>query len=151
MTMQKTFFQKAFAVVVLGLLTITVAPVASFAETAILNVNDVKTTIMPRMTYIEECKNSLNISNGIATVDCWVSGDVLDATKAKVIAELQLKSGNSWIAYGTWTNTENSFKASVYETKNVTTGHTYRVKATYTIWEGSQSETTTVFGDEMTA
>lgn len=107
--------------------------------------------IMPRLTYIVDAETDLGIKSGVATVDCWVKGSVASATKTKVIAELQLKSGNNWIAYGTWTNTENAFKASVYETKAVTAGHTYRVKATYTVWEGSESETIVVFGDEVTA
>lgn len=107
--------------------------------------------ITPYLTYIADAKTSLTISDGTATVDCWVKGDVLDATKTKVIAELQLKSGSSWIAYGTWTNTQNAFKASVYQTKAVTPGNTYRVKATHTVWEGSQSEQIIVFTDEVTA
>lgn len=107
--------------------------------------------ITPRLTYIDDAQTALSINNGVARVDCWVKGDVLNATKAKVIAELQLKSGSSWIAYGTWTETANAFKASVYETKSVKAGQTYRVKATYTVWEGSQSETIVVFSDEVTA
>ena len=126
-------------------------PMASFADSGITECNLGENEIMPCMTYIEECKNGLNISGNVATVDCWVKGDVLTATKAKVIAELQVKSGNSWIAYGTWTETANAFKASVYETKGVKAGNTYRVKATYTVWEGSQSESTIVFSDEVTA
>jgi hypothetical protein len=62
-----------------------------------------------------------------------------------------VKSGNSLIAYGTWTETANAFKASVYETKSVKSGQIYRVKATYTVWEGSQSESVIAFTDELTA
>ncbi len=107
--------------------------------------------IEPRLTYIEAAETDLTIKNNIATIDCWVKGDYYNGTKAKVIAELQLKSGSSWIAYGTWTDTQNDYEASVYETKSVKTGQTYRVKATYTVWEGSQSETIVVFSDEVTA
>ena len=112
---------------------------------------DVSSMIEPRLTYIEAAETGLDIDNGVATVDCWVKGNILEATKAKVIAELQLKSGNSWMAYGTWTDTRNDYEAFVYKTKSVTKGNTYRVKATYTIWEGSQSETVVVFSDEVTA
>ena len=113
------------------------------------NVNS-NSIIQPRLNYIEAAETGLDIDNGVAIVDCWVKGNVLNATKAKVIAELQLKSGNNWMAYGTWTDTQNDYEASVYETKSVKSGNTYRVKATYTVWEGSQSETIIVFSDEAT-
>ena len=62
-----------------------------------------------------------------------------------------MKSGNSWIAYGTWTSTQNDYEAYVYKTKAVTEGHTYRIKATYTVWEGTQSESVVSYTDEVTA
>jgi len=138
--------RKIVSVVLVSLLLLAV-PTMSMASV----LDEPEYDIMPCLTYIVDTKTSLTISGGEALVDCWVTGDVLDATKTKVIAELQLKSGNSWIAYGTWTNTQNAFKASVYQTKAVTPGHTYRVKATHTVWEGSQSEQIVVFTDEVTA
>lgn len=127
-------------------------PTAAVAETDFAQIDtQVSRSIQPRLTYIEAAETGLDIKNGVATVDCWVKGDILSATKAKVIAELQLKSGNSWIAYGTWTSTQNDYEAYVYKTKAVTEGHTYRVKATYTVWEGTASEEIIVFGDEVTA
>lgn len=93
----------------------------------------------------------LDIANNVATVDCWVKGRYGDATKAKVIAELQVKSGNNWVPTAIWTDTQDYYKASVKETKSVTTGNTYRVKATVTVWEGSQSEELIFFTDERTA
>ena len=125
-------------------------PFGAMAETE--NYNMQETVISPRLTYIVDALASLSIDNGVATVDCWVEGQYGDATKTKVIAELQLESGqDNWIAYGTWTESQNRYKTSVYETKNVTTGHNYRVKATVTVWEGSQSETLVLYTDEMTA
>lgn len=106
--------------------------------------------VMPCLTYIADTKTTLSISGDTATVDCWVNGHVLDATKAKVIAELQVKnSATNWIPVAIWTDTQNAFKASVYETKTINPNNIYRVKATYTVWEGSQSETITAFTDEM--
>jgi len=127
-------------------------PMASFANTEVIPVDSYQENmITPRLTYIVDAEASLAIDGTTATVDCWVKGQYLDATKAKVIAELQLKSGNSWIAYETWVNTQNGYRADVDETKTVTKGHTYRVKATVTVWEGSQSEELILFTDEMTA
>lgn len=144
--------QTIMAIILVSCLMLLTTPVAAFAEENIVLDETTQTKmITPRLTYINDAETVITINNGVATVDCWVKGDVLTATKAKVIAELQLKSGNNWIAYGTWTETANAFKASVYETKGVTTGHTYRVKATYTVWEGTQSESIVVFTDEITA
>lgn len=106
--------------------------------------------VMPCLTYIVDAKTTLSISGNTATVDCWVNGDVLDATKAKAIVELQVKnSATNWIPVAIWTDTQESFKASVYKTKTINPDNTYRVKATYTVWEGSQSETITSYTDEM--
>lgn len=149
--MLKSYMRKAIAVIVL-LGSILSIPTVSMAATAINSVDQQEADIAPYMTYIVEWKNGLTISGGTATVDCWVNGDVSSATKAKVIAELQLKSGNdNWIPVAIWTDTQNGFEASVYETKTVTTGNTYRVKATYTVWEGTQSETMIEYTREVTA
>ena len=127
-------------------------PMTVMAEETIVNDSQGQVqVIQPRLTYIAEAMNDFSIANGTATVDCWVNGTIGKATKAKVIAELQVKSGNNWIAYGTWTDTQNDYEAAVYETKEVKSGNTYRVKATYTVWEGSASEELIIFSDEKTA
>lgn len=149
--MNKINWRKIAIISLLSVLQFTLIPMASWASFSTTNERTDNSIIMPRLSYIEDCQNSLEIANGTAIVDCWVNGDVLDATKAKVIAELQVKSGNNWIAYGTWVDTQNDYEAYVYETKSVKAGNTYRVKATFTVWEGSQSETVTSFTDEMTA
>ena len=138
--MLKEKLKKIIATVLLGGMFLTI-PVAVMAN-----------EIMPCWLYVVEAENDFSITGTTATVDCRVTGDYGEATKAKVIAELQLESGtDNWIAYGTWVDTQNDYEASVYETKSVTKGHTYRVKATYTVWEGSQSETVIIYSDEITA
>ena len=77
------------------------------------------------------------------------SGNI-GATKAKVVAELQMNSGGTWVTVATWTDIQNKDEASVKASKAVTKGNTYRVKATVTVWEGSQSETQTVYSGEKT-
>lgn len=143
---------KKIAITLLLVSTALLVPVTSMA--AVSDIPDAQQTIevMPRMTYIVSWKNGLNITGTTATVDCWVDGHVNTATKAKVIAELQVKSGeNNWVPVAIWTDTQNDYEAAVYETKTVTEGNTYRVKATFTVWEGSQSETHISIGDERTA
>ena len=103
------------------------------------------------MLYIQKATSSLSVSGTTATIDCSVMGSLGEATKAKVVAELQMKNGSSWTTVETWTDTQNSYRASVYETHSVTKKETYRVKATVTVWEGSLSETQTVYSSEKTA
>lgn len=50
-----------------------------------------------------------------------------------------------------WTDTQDNYKAYVDESYPVTKGHTYRVKTTVTVWEGSQSETQYLYSAEKTA
>ena len=74
------------------------------------------------------------------------------ATKCKVRAELQEKSGTyAWTTVDFWTDQQNGTWAEVDETAAVTSGKTYRVKATVTVWAGSQSESKTFYSNEVEA
>lgn len=144
--------KKAAATVCLGAAVLALTPAVSMAETAMKPVNaQTENAISPYMLYIRQTTSVLSISGTTATVDCSTLGVVGEATKAKIIAELQVKNGSSWTTVETWTDTQNSYRASVYEAYSVTKGKTYRVKATATVWEGSQSEIQTVFSNEKTA
>lgn len=147
--MKKIVSKKMLALL---LIIFAIMPATAMAnETLTTNIDAQQQGISPRLTYIVDSFAGLSINNNVATVDCWVEGHYGEATKAKVIAELQVKSGNSWIAYGTWTDTQYDYDAAVDETKTVKSGNTYRVKATVTVWEGSQSEQLILFTDEVTA
>lgn len=131
---------------------LTLVPAASMAEAAVVPVNyQQENDVVPYMMYIVDSRATLGISGQTASVSCWVKGDSSYATKAKVVAELQEKRGSSWTTVITWTDTQNSYRASVSKTRSVTKGKTYRVKATVTAWEGAQSETQTVYSGEKTA
>lgn len=138
--------KKIIAIFLLCATMVTAIPMMAVAETN--NVNPLDLIISPRLTYIDSAETDLIINGEQATVDCWVKGDIYNATKAKVIAELQVKSSaTNWIPVAIWTDTQDGYRASVYETKTINSANTYRVKATYTVWEGSQSETITVYSD----
>ena len=107
--------------------------------------------IAPVMTIIGDYTIYFGIDDGVADVNVEVDGDVLHATRAKVIAELQVKNGNSWIPVAIWTDDRDDYYARVDETHDVVKGHTYRVKGTFMVWEGSASETVYSFSDEITA
>lgn len=144
--------KKTAATVCLGAAVLALTPAVSMAETAMKPVNaQTENAISPYMLYIRQTTSVLSISGTTATVDCSTLGVVGEATKAKIVAELQVKNGSSWTTVETWTDTQNSYRASVYEAYSVTKGKTYRVKATATVWEGSQSEIQTVFSNEKTA
>lgn len=144
--------KRILAISCLSSFAITSAPMMALAETVVPPTVVVEDeAIAPRLKYIVSSQAGLKILDGVATVDCWVKGNVLDATKTKVIAELQVKSGSGWLPVGLWTDTQNDYMAWVTETKSVTEGQVYRVKSTVTVWEGDQSETKTFFTEEKTA
>ena len=120
-------------------------------QTVFASENDIEYSVSPRMTYIGDYWLSISIDGTTAYVEASVDGDVLEATRAKVIAELQVKNGSSWIPVAIWTADEDFYTAEVYETHNVVKGHTYRVKGTFMVWEGSAYETEYDFSDEITA
>lgn len=142
----KNGVKKAMATFCLGAAVLSTTPMASWAETETTSVDLLQgQEIVPYMQYIEDYDCKLRIQGTTATVNCYVAGNVGSATKAKVIAELQVKSGSSWIPVEIWTVTKNNYTAQVNETYAIDSGKTYRVKATVTVWEGSQSETQVFF------
>jgi len=124
----------------LGAMILTSVPTVAMAATIVEPTTNLSIAT-PYMTYIKGADCGLSISGTTATVDVSVDGSIKDATKAEVIAELQVKNGNDWDTIATWRDTRNGYHASVYETKTISKSNTYRVKATVTVWEGSFSET----------
>lgn len=143
--------KKTIATMCMGAAVLTLTPAVSWAETAVnpLN-NQQEQAFSPYMLYIYEVKSNLTISGTKATISASAIGYESYATKAKIVAELQVKDGSGWDTVETWTVTNNSDTARLSETYTVTSGNTYRVKATATVWEGSLSETQTVYSNEKT-
>lgn len=138
--------KEIFATICLGATVLTLTPAVSWAETAAIPVScQQETGIVPHMQYIEDWECDLNVQGTTATVKCYVTGNPNAATKAKIIAELQVKNGSSWIPVKIWTVTEDSYSARVKETYTINQGNTYRLRATMTVWEGSQSESQIVY------
>ena len=138
--------KEVLATICLGATVLTLTPAVSWAETAAIPVIcQQKTEIAPYMLLINRVECDLDITGTTATAKCYVTVDPNAATKAKIIAELQVKNGSSWIPVKIWTVTEDSYSARVKETYTITQGNTYRLKATMTVWEGSQSETQNVY------
>lgn len=129
------------------LLTMMLIP----CQTVFASEADVEYAVSPRMTYIVDYTIGFGITDNVAELEVEVNGNVLDATKAKVIAELQVKNGNSWIPVAIWTEESDDYYARVYETHDVVEGHTYRVKGTFMVWEGNAYETEYDYSPEITA
>lgn len=128
------------------LLTLLVVPCQAFAVDG-----SQEEEVNPQMEIIGDYTIDFGISGTTASVAAEVNGDYLTATKAKVIAELQVKNGDNWIPVKIWTDERDNSYARVSETYSVVKGHTYRVKGTFTVWEGSEDETVRAYSDEQTA
>ena len=135
------------AVVLFCLLAMILIP----CQAVFASESNVEYSRSPRMLYIDDYSITFGIPNCVADVEVEVNGDVLNATRAKVIAELQVKSGNNWIPVAIWTDDQYNYKAFVEESHDVVKGHTYRVKGTFMVWEGSASETEYDYSPEITA
>lgn len=143
--------KKAAAAICVGAMAFTAVP-AFAAEVPVIPVSSQQESgITPYWTCINDIFTDFSISNRTASIYADVTGTYGQATKAKVVVELQEKNGSSWSTIATWTDTQNDYRASVSTTKSVTKGKTYRIKVTVTVWEGSQSESHTTYSGEETA
>ncbi len=94
------------------------------------------------MVNVSQQYNVLTIdsSSGLATVQCKIKGKE-NVTKTSISATLQKKVGSSWANVKTWTATTSTNKTSLRKTKNVVSGSSYRVKATFKAYKGKSCET----------
>ena len=145
--------KKAVAAACMCAAVCSATPLASLAETAVVPVNqEQEYEVAPCLLYISDITSMIGISGTTAEVYGSVEGYANTATKAKVVVELQVQSSTgSWVPVVNWTVTENDYRAEVDDTYTVKTGNTYRVKTTATVWEGSASETSTLYSPEKTA
>ena len=107
--------------------------------------------IVPYALYIKGKNLDFRISDGVATVKGWVTGQTGVAERCRVVVYLQEKSGSTWKNIATWSDESDGGRASVSETKTVTAGKTYRAKAVVTAWSGEASETETILSSEEKA
>ena len=124
-----------------SLLTVTMPQVLALDVAELETpVSSTQSIIAPYMAYINDADLTFSISNGKANVDSWVRGQNGIATRCKVTANLQVKSGLLWSTVKTWSDDQNGRKASVSGSYAVTSGKSYRVTATVIAYNGSQSE-----------
>ncbi len=106
--------------------------------------------IMPIMDYINDASYNLWIDNNVADVEASVYGHT-SATKCEIEVKLQEKGLIFWSTYDSWSVTENSYDADLYESVSVNAGKSYRIKVTFTVWSGSESETRTFTSSTVVA
>jgi len=99
-----------------------------------------------RWSYINTIKTSLVISGGQASCTGTVTGYNGITTKVEITLYLERKlaSSNTWSPYANEPKqTFNSFYGMYTMKEAATTGYEYRVRAVYTAYSGSNSETVT--------
>lgn len=107
--------------------------------------------VMPCMEYIYDADYVFSIDGGVASMYGYVEGVPGLATQCEVSIELQEKGLLLWNEVDTWTAGRTGTYAELDLTHGVTTGETYRIVVTVTVWSGSESETQTLKSDAIEA
>ena len=104
--------------------------------------------VAPCMLLIADSDAELTVDGDSAEIYVYAEG-AASADKVKIEAELQVKEGSSWRYCADWSVSKSSDYASLSKTRAVVEGNTYRVKAVVTVWNGSQSETQTIYSSQV--
>lgn len=123
---------------VLVLTIVSTVAVTAFAAIAEDN------TVSPRMTYISEA----GLSFAPATFSCDIVGDILgydNVTKVYIKLELQKKVDGLYTTVSQWSDQANGNYLVLSAEDSINPLKTYRVKATFTAYSGSQSETKVLY------
>ena len=138
--------RKKLICVFLCLMVLLAAPVYATNDPSL----DSNSTVGPlRTTYISSCSANLSISSsGTASVQSSITG-VTGVTSVKIVASLQRYSGGAWTTLQSWTETAAGRTLTLYKTRAVTSGYTYRVSSKVTAYNGSYYETATVISSQV--
>lgn len=107
----------------------------------------VEDELMPLYSYTQSAAASLDISNGVATCLATLKGYSGTTTKIEVTMTLQKKTALWWPDVISWSTTYNNYYMNLSRSESVSSG-TYRVKAEFKVYNGSKSETVTVYSGE---
>lgn len=100
--------------------------------------------VQPQATYIRSADASIDVGMLSTTVTGQVSGTSV-VTSVKIKLELQKKSGNTYSTIKTWEETFNARSATKTESKLTSPLSTYRLKATFTVYTSTSSETKVMY------
>ena len=94
--------------------------------------------------YVSSAYATCSVSAGTARSGAVVYGNA-GVTKIAVTYTLQRKSGGSWSNVKSWSKTVNARTFNESSTKAVSSGYSYRTKASVTVYKGAASESFTVY------
>ena len=100
-----------------------------------------------RLTYIINCSGNIDHGALSTTVKTKISGNS-SVTSVKIKMELQKLSSGTYSTVETWEQTFSGNEGIMEESKVTNPFSTYRLKATFTAYSGSQSETKVVYAYE---
>ena len=103
--------------------------------------------IQPLYAYTRTYDESLSISNGTAKCTSSLTGINGTTTKIVIKMTLQKKTLLWWSEVETWSATYNTYYGTMTKSTTVGSG-TYRVKAVYTVYSGSNSESITDYSSQ---
>lgn len=144
------FKRKIMASVLCLAMCISMLPVHNASASDFQN-NQNNYDVAPCMEYILSAWHQFSITNGVAQMYATVSGYSGIATKCQITIDLQEKGLIFWSTVDTWSVTEADQNVSFSTTCPVTSGKTYRMVATVTVWSGSLSETQTLTSKSIKA
>lgn len=143
--------KKRLLIVFLCMLTcLTAFPIPQVIATDVTIVTECA-EVMPLMECIYDADHTLSISNEKAIVYAYVRGNSSKATKCKVTVELQEKGLLFWSSVNSWDTTEYGRSAELNASQGITSGKSYRIVTTVTVWSGTDSETQTITSDTIKA
>lgn len=132
---------------VMSVITIALScSTVSFAQGNITG--NINSEIQPRYEYTKSNNETLAISDDNALCGSTLTGYSGTTTKITIKMRLEKKVLWWWDEQTSWTATFNSYRGSLSKSYSVG-GGTYRVKAVYTVYSGTQSETITSYSQEV--
>lgn len=108
-----------------------------------------ESTVQPRFSYTNNTITSIvEYPSGTAVCDADVEGYSGTTTRIHIKMELQKFGTVKWETVASWESTVFTWYSSLSKTKEVTVSGLYRVKATYTVYGGSDYEIITSHSGE---
>jgi hypothetical protein len=97
--------------------------------------------ITPYYSYTNTTKTDLYISSsGLATATGNVVGYQDKTTKVNMYLYLQRYDGSNWVNIENWSKSDENYRLTLTGTSYVSKGYTYRVKAYYYVYSGTDYE-----------
>lgn len=115
------------------MIMVSLFSVVSFAD-------DTQKETSPKMTYIDSYKGNINQGVFSTTVSAKITGKS-NVTSVKIKMELQKLSSGIYSTVETWEQLFTGKTGSMEQSKITNSLSTYRLKATFTAYSGSASET----------